>query len=295
MLHRLLLVFVLAAMPALPVAKEILQLQRDIALLQDQLRNLQTSFDKQLAVTQQLLSQNLEASNRLGNALAVLDKAVRDQEKVLVAPVANVNTRVDTLAGQFQALRDAVEEMNSKLSKLQQQVLDVKNIVSTAPAPTSAPAGSPPGGPAPTQPAAPPVSAETLFNNALRDYQSGNFMLAGPQFVDYIKFFASSERAADAQYYLGEIFYQQEQFDQAVAAFDKVLERFPEGKQTANAQYKKGMSLLKKGDRNAAAREFREVIRKFPRTPAATQAGEALKGLGVSARPASSKDSGRRK
>ncbi|MBI3666027.1 MAG: tol-pal system protein YbgF [Acidobacteria bacterium] len=287
--HRLFLIFVLAAMPAFPVAKEILQLQRDIALLQDQVRNLQTSFDKQLAVTQQLLNQNLDASNRLGNALAVLDKAVRDQEKVLVAPIANVNTRVDTLASQFQALRDAVEEMNSKLSKLQQQVLDIKNIVSTAPPPAAAPTGTTPG-----QPGAPPVSAETLFNNALRDYQSGNFNLAGPQFNDYVRYFPSSERAADAQYYLGEIFYQQEQFDQAVAAFDQVLERYPEGKRTPDAQYKKGLSLLKQGKRNEAAREFREVIRKFPRSPAATQAAESLKGLGASARPAPSKG-GRRK
>ena len=287
MLYRFLSLFVVA-LPAFSVDKEIVQLQRDMALLQDQIRTLQRSFDERLAVTHQLLNQNLEGSQRLSTSMAVLEKVVQGQEKVLVAPMANVNTRVDTLASQFLALRDAVEEMNSKLSKLQQQIVDIKNIVSTVPPPTA---------PTATSPAVlPQVQAETLFKNAVRDYQAGNFDLAGPQFADYVKLFGQTELAADAQYYLGEIFYQQKQYDDAVAAFDQVLERFPEGKRTADAQYKKGMALLRQGRRDAAAREFREVMRKFPRTtPAAAQSAEALRGLGLSpARSAPPKSSARK-
>ena len=276
MRYRLLVILACLAAPALPVAKEILQLQRDMALLQEQVRSLQRGFDTELAKTQQLLSQNLDASNRLATALAVLEKAVHGQEKVLVGPVASVNTRVDTMATQFQALRDAVDETNSRLSKLQQQLVDIKNIVSTLP-PPAAPA------PTPAAPATPPVQAETLWKNALRDYQTGNFNLAGPQFNDYIKYFSATEQAAEAQYYLGEIFFRQSQFAEAVDAYDLVLERYPEGKRTPDAQYKKGMAYLKLSKRDAAAREFREVLRRFPRTPAATQAGEALRGLGLSA------------
>jgi tol-pal system protein YbgF len=291
-----LLIVACGAWPALPVAKEILQLQRDMAQLQEQVRTLQRAFDAELAKTQQLLSQNLEASNRLATALAVLDKTVHNQEKVLVAPVATVNTRVDSMASQFQSLRDAVDELNSRLSKLQQQVADVKNIVSTVPPPTAAPptgSGSPPAAAS-----APPVQSETLWKNALRDYQAGNYNLAGPQFTDYIKYFGSTEQAAEAQYYLGEIFYQQRDWAAAADAFDLVLERYPEGKRTADAQYKKGMSLLRQNKRDDAAREFREVIRRFPRTPAANQSAEALRGLGLSPtapRPPASKTSAARR
>jgi len=264
------------------VAKEILQLQRDMALLQEQIRTLQRGFDTELAKTQQLLSQNLEASGRLSTHIAVLEKAVGNQEKVLAAPVATVNTRVDTMASQFQSLRDAVDEMNSRLSKLQQQIVDIKNIVSTVPPPQAAPAPTP-------QAAAPgpPVQSATLWTNALRDYQAGNFDLAGPQFADYLKYFGASEQASEAQFYLGEIFYQQKQYKEAVDAYDLVLERFPEGKRTADAQYKKGLSLLRMNRRDMAAKEFREVIRRFPRTQAATQAAEALKGLGLAIGPSS--------
>jgi len=274
--YQLLALLVCAAWPAFPVAKEILQLQRDLAQVQEQVRTLQRAFDTELAKTQQLLSQGLEASNRLNTSLAVLEKAVQAQERVLAAPVAAINTRVDTMASQFQGLRDSVDELNSRLSKLQQQLVDIKNIVSTVPA--AAPAtGAGPGSAA----APPPIPAETLWKNALRDFQAGNFNLAGPQFTDYIKYYGSTDQAAEAQFYIGEMFYQQGQFKEAEEAYDLVLERFPEGKRTPDAQYKKGVSLLRQNKRDLAAKEFREVIRRYSRSEAARSATEALKGLGL--------------
>ena len=283
--YRLVWLLALAALPAFPVSKEMLQLQRDMAQLQEQIRGLQRTVDERFAVTQQLLNQGLEASTKLSNGLAALERTVETQEKALVAPVANVNTRMDTLASQFQSLREAVQELNSKLSKLETQVVDIKNIVSTVPAPAAPAAPSP------------QAQAETLFKSALRDYQAANFNLAGPQFAEYVKTFGTTDQAADAQYYLGEIFFQQQQYDQAVAAFEQVLERYPEGKRTPDAQFKKGHALLKQGKRDAAVREFRGVISKYPNTPAANQAAEALKGLGLSARtaPAPVKKAPRRK
>ena len=292
--QRFLFLFLLAALPAFPVAKEILQLQRDVAQLQDQVSKLEKSLGVQLGVMQQLLNQSLDASARLSNSLAALERTVQGQEKVLAQPVAGVNAKVDSLTERFQALREAVDEMNTKLRRLETQVVDIKNIVSTVPPPTAPAGGSPPGGAAP--PAASQVPAETLFRNAQRDYQAGNFNLAGPQFADYVRLYGNTDLAADAQYYLGDILYQSGRYQEAVDAFDQVLERYAEGKQTPNAQYKKGLALLKLGRRDKAAQEFRGVISKFPGTPAAAQSAEALRGLGLSARsPAAPAKKPRRK
>ncbi|MBI3697968.1 MAG: tetratricopeptide repeat protein [Acidobacteria bacterium] len=275
------MIFLLAALPAFPVAKEILQLQRDVAQLQDQVSRLEKSLGVQLGVMQQLLSQSLDASARLSNSLSALERTVQGQEKVLAAPVAGVNAKVDSLAERFQALREAVDEMNTKLRRLETQVVDIKNIVSTVPPPAAPAGGTTPS----STPPAPQVQAETLYRNAMRDYTAGNYNLAGPQFDQYIKLFGNTDLAADAQYYLGDILYQSREYEKAVDAFDQVLERYTEGKQTPNAQYKKGLALFKLGKRDKAAQEFRGVISKFPGTPAAAQAAEALRGMGLSARP----------
>jgi tol-pal system protein YbgF len=268
--HRILLLLVLAALPAWPVDREIIQLQRDMALLQDQVRTLQRSNDEKFAALQQLLTQNMEASKGLTASLAAIEKTVQGQEKVLAAPVANVSARVDTLATQFQALKESVDEVNGRLVKMQAQISDIKNLVSTVP-PPSAPAASP---------AAPQMSADTLYRNAMRDFQAANYDLAGPEFNEYIRLYGSTDQAAEAQYYLGEIFFQQKQYTEALGAYDQVLERYQEGRMTASAQYKKGMSLLQLGKRTEAMREFRDVTRKYPNSPAAIQAAAELRKMG---------------
>ncbi len=270
MSHRILLLLVLAALPAWPVDREIIQLQRDMALLQDQVRTLQRSNDEKFAALQQLLTQNLEASKGLAASLAAIEKTVQGQEKVLAAPVANVSARVDTLATQFQALKESVDEVNGRLVKLQAQVADIKNLVSTVP-PPSAPAATP---------SAPQMSADTLYRNAMRDFQAANYDLAGPEFNEYIRLYGSTDQAAEAQYHLGEIFFQQKQYNEALGAYDQVLERYPEGRLTASAQYKKGLSLVQLGKRTEAMREFRDVTKKYPNTPAANQAAAELRKMG---------------
>jgi tol-pal system protein YbgF len=283
--RRFVLVFLLAALPAFPVSKEMLQLQRDVAQLQDQVRNLQSAFDKQLAVTEQLLNQILtqstEANGQISNRLGALEKGLQDQGKAL-SPVtqglASANSRVDNLGGQLQALRETVDEVNSKLSRMQQQMVDLKNLATNIPPPTQPPgATSGPGG-------ATQISAESLYSTALRDYQGGNYPLAGPEFTQYVQLYGNTDHAVDAQYYLGDILYQSAAYDKAAEAFDQLLERYPDGPRTPDAQYKKGMCLVKLGKRDAAAREFRGVISKFPSSDAAGASKEALKSLGLSAR-----------
>src|ERR1700686_2651439 len=74
--------------------KDIVELQRDLATLQDQVRTLQSSFDQKLAANTVLLQQILEATNGANRAVAVADARMNDKlEKQSVSigqPVAVV-------------------------------------------------------------------------------------------------------------------------------------------------------------------------------------------------------------
>ena len=82
-----LFVFPLACSAA---SKEIVELQRDVAQLQDQLRNLQNSFDSKLAALTELARQAAEASNKSNIALAGLQggllEQLRQQGKEVIGP-----------------------------------------------------------------------------------------------------------------------------------------------------------------------------------------------------------------
>ena len=245
-----------------------------MAILQEQVRQADrhvSQLGERMAVFENLLKQNLDTSNKLHQAVALIERSISKQADAVVGPVTSISTQVDSLSGQFLALRDAVEEMNSRMGKVQQQVEDIKNTVSTLPPPSMQ--GMEGEGMSGT-------SAETLFNSALTDYHRGTYDSAEPQFQDYLQLYASTVRAAEAQYYLGAIAYQRENFEDSVGHFDRVLERYPVGLISADAQFKKGMALVKLAKTSEAIKEFESVIEKFPNSsiaPAAEGQIEQLK------------------
>jgi tol-pal system protein YbgF len=271
--------------------KETLELQRDVSLMQEDIRQLQRSFDKQMATLQALSQQTLDTSNRTATSMSVLDRTITDQVKGQMsnglAPLAGLGTRIDQVSTQVQTLADAIQSLNSSLQQLHTQVNDLKQAVMAiqvtppAPPPSTDPNAPPTtGGPiASTMPTAPPVPAEVLYQNARRDMDGGKPDLALAEFRDFIKYYPTSDLAANCQFYIGTIHYGRGEFEDAVKDFDAVLERYPKGNKTAESFYYKGISLVKMGRSRDARKEFTTVIQQFPRTEAADKARSMMKTL----------------
>ena len=126
-----------------------------------------------------------------------------------------------------------------------------------------------------------------LYNNALRDYNSGNFDLASQEFGDYLKYYQNTDLAGNAQFYLGDIAYRQGNYEAAVKSYDTVIEQYPDGNKAAAAQLKKGYALLELGQRQAGVRELNALITRYPRSIEAQQAKDRLKKLGAASSTAS--------
>lgn len=279
-LSRPALIVMLAAPSLFGASKEIVQIQRDIALLQDQVRTVQQSMDERLVKLTTLVEQALQSSAKLNTSVAVLENGLRDRlSQQLAAPIAGVSTRVEQMSNDFQAVRESVADMNERMSKIQAQITEMNNTIRTLQAPPPPPAGTA----APTAAGGPPagVSPTQLYESALRDRSSGQFDLAMQGFQEYLKWYSSTELAPNAQFYIGQIYYDKSDFQNAIQAFDTVLEKFPENNKTADAMYMKGMSLLKGGQRTQAGQEFLTVIQKYPTSEVATKARAQRKALGL--------------
>jgi len=238
-----------------------------------------------------LLEQSNDTVGRLNGTMNGLQKSVQDVQ-------ANSGARLDTMSTQVQGLSDNLEEIKSRLGRLNQQLVDLQNNVqsldakisggavpSTTPTSTG-PTGSLPsngGGSVPPSAGGPPPSADTLYSNGLRDITSGKYDLARSEFEDYLKYYADTDLASNAQFYLGEIAYSQRQFQQSVSEYDKVLTNYPKSFKLAPARLKKGMALLEMGQKNQAIKELREVVKRYPGTEEERRARAKLKELGVAA------------
>ncbi|NDQ57660.1 MAG: tetratricopeptide repeat protein [Acidipila sp.] len=266
--------------PVGAASKEMIQLQQDITRLVEGQRALESSIDQKHAVLKTLIEQTLDSNNKLSTAMASLKQSMQESQ-------AGSGSRVDTLATQVQALVDNIEEVKSRLNKLNQQAADTQSVLQNldakmgggAPGMGAGPGGMANPGAGPGTAAAPP-SADVLYSNALRDYGSGKNDMARAEFLDYLKFFPDNDLASNAQFYLGEILYMQKQYADAVVEYDKVLQNYPRSFKLAGAQLKKGLSLIELGRKASGMRELHEVIRRHPGTEEAKRAAAKLREIG---------------
>ncbi|MGB9469990.1 MAG: tol-pal system protein YbgF [Candidatus Acidiferrum sp.] len=274
--------------PALAVAREIIELQRDVTTLLQGQKDIQTQMTQDHTVQKTLIEQSSDSVNKLNSTMSSLQKSVQDVQ-------ANSGTRLDTMSTQVQGLSDNLEEIKSRIGKLNQQLVDLQNSVQSIDsrlaggAPMTTPGGgsAPPSGPtgsnvAPTSaPSGPPPSADTLYSNGLRDLTSGKYDLARSEFDDYLKYYGDTDLASNAQYWLGEIAYAQKDYNTAVQQYDKVITNYPKSFKLASAHFKKGMALLELGQKNSGVKELREVVKRYPGTEEERRSRAKLKDMGV--------------
>ncbi|MGB2621011.1 MAG: tol-pal system protein YbgF [Candidatus Acidiferrum sp.] len=283
--------------PAEAVAREIIDMQRDITTLLQGQRDITTQMTTDHTVLKTLLQQATDSVDKLNTSMGSVQKSVQDVQ-------ANSGARLDTMSTQVQGLSDNLEEIKSRLGKLNQQLVDLQSAVQNVDAkisgnaPTTTPtsnttpmsstvppsptgAVSSPAAASPASLATPAPSADMLYSNGLRDITSGKYDLARQEFQDYLKYYNDTDLASNAQFYLGEIAYSQKQYQDAVSEYDKVLTNYPKSFKLAPAQLKKGMALIELGQKTSGVRELREVVRRYPGTEEERRARAKLKELGI--------------
>jgi tol-pal system protein YbgF len=288
-------VFLLLCVTALPprahaVAKEIIELQTQVSQLQDMITQMKQSNDERMGVLLHMVQQNVDNISRMTTQVNTMQQAMSSQ---------NENQQ---LSGQMQALNDSVDELKTRIGKLdatlqsmQAQLQNVQNPATAGAAPAG-PGGMaenapPAGGSAPLQaPAnnaagalAPPL--QQTYQAALRDYNSAKYELSNSEFGDVIRYYPHDDLAGNAHFYMGEIAYRQGKYSDAVKQYDTVLEQFAGNSKAPAAQLRKGECMIENQQRDAGAQELRSLIQRYPQTPEAAEARSKLNGLGIRISP----------
>jgi TolA-binding protein len=271
--------------------EDILSIQRDVAQLQDQVKQLQTSQDQKLTELESLIKQALDQSNQASASMTALQRTLtdrlNDQQSKVAGPIAVLGTKVDQSSDDVRAVRENLAALSNRVANLDNKLSDISSAVRTLSQPPAAPPPPPSSGAPPAAAGAPippaGTSAESLWLNAFRDYSSGRDDLAMMEFNDYLKYFPTAENAASAQYYVGQLYNRAKMFDDAVQAFDAVLERYPDNPKTPDALYGKADALAHGGHRAEAAAEFKDFLARFPTHSLARNAQAQLRDLGPTA------------
>ena len=258
----------IGAPPAHAVSKEMVQLQTQVQQLQDQMTQMQTSFNERMGVMKNLMDQNTDNMNKVTAAITSLQGTLEKLQN-------DNGGKVEQLSGQIQALNDSLDELKARIAKVSKQLDDMQSGQQNLAAAQAAQTAQ-----AQAMAQAPPP--DVLYNNALRDYNAAKADLAVQEFSDYVKFYPNTDLAGNSYFYLAELSYKQGNFKAAVGYYDQVLQNFPTGNKAASAALKKGLALAELGQNDDAVAALRHVVQRYPRTNEALQAKEKLHKMGAS-------------
>jgi tol-pal system protein YbgF len=105
---------------------------------------------------------------------------------------------------------------------------------------------------------------DDLYQAAYGHVLSGDYQVAEREFRDYLDIFPTSEKAADANFWLGEAQYSQGNFNDAAKTFLNAHQTFAKSKKAPEMLLKLGMSLAALDNRETACATLREVNKRYP-------------------------------
>lgn len=131
---------------------------------------------------------------------------------------------------------------------------------------------------APPEPTAPAVNPAAEYEAALRLIQKdGEFAHGRKGLQAFLEKHPDHELAVNAMYWIGEAWYGEKKFENAILQFQDVLKNHPQHNKAASAQLKQALAFQSLGDGETASVLLKKVVKNYPGSPEAKKAQERLK------------------
>lgn len=192
-------------------------------------------------------------------------KGLDGQMTTLAEAEKGAAQKVDRLEARLGETDEAVRGIRGSLDALSQGVLR------RATGPTSAVKAAEPERP---QRAGP---AEQLYAAALANFRAHQQGQAVLEFTDFIARFPQHPLVANAQFWIGQAYYEQRDYAQALKEYQKVLDLNSQGGKASDALFQIGLCFRALNDPTRAREAWRQLVEAYPDTEAARQARSLIR------------------
>ena len=193
-----------------------------------------------------------------------IDRIVSNQSLVQLAQ------QVDTLQKEMRGLQGRVEELQNENATLRREQRDLYSDLDKRLQTAAAVA----------PPAAAPGAAgdeQQMYDKAFNDLKARNYSAAVEGFRSLAAAHPAGMLADNTQYWLGEVYYVTQDYDNAAAAFQRVLSGFPESRKVPDALLKLGYTQIEQGNQAAGRATLQQLVTRHPDSDAAKLAAERLR------------------
>ena len=193
-----------------------------------------------------------------------------------------LSQRLDAIEAQMRQLRGELEELQNSNDLLRKQQRDLyadldRRLSAQQPGGKSAAGGSNEG----TGSGAGSDSSgdQAAYARAFDALKATDYASAITRFRDFLRAYAQSQLAGNAQYWLGEAYYVTHDYDNAAAAFRAVGERYPQSPKVPDALLKLALTQIDQKKLSDARTTLKQLVQRYPGTDAAKLAASRLQNL----------------
>lgn len=190
---------------------------------------------------------------------------------------ADVETRLDDLQEKMQALGGQIAEARHRVEELQAAQATASQETDRKLAAALGPQAMAEISAKEKAHKLAPADRDGLYDVAIKQYKGGDPDVARELFLEFLRRYPADPRDGDAQYFVGDGFFQTGRLKQAALAFGKVPDQYPKSDKVCDARLKLGLTLLGLKMPEDARAAFEETLHRCAaKLPLAKQAKQKL-------------------
>jgi tol-pal system protein YbgF len=209
-----------------------------------------------------------------------LDARVSKVERIISnQSLLELAQQADSLQAQVRDLRGQIEDLQNANQALRKQqrdfYADLDRRVTALEHGRSAASGSPASGGSSAEPGV-TSTEESVYGQAFDALKAGSYSVAISGFQNFLTQYPASPLAPNAEYWLGQAHYVNQDFAAAESDFQAVLHKWPNSSKAPAAMLDLANTQFAQGKTAKGRATLRQVISRFPGTDAANRAQARL-------------------
>jgi tol-pal system protein YbgF len=274
----------IVATPSAAFAQQPGQQNRNVIELMNQIETLGADLNR-LRGELEVLNNSLEnAQRRQRDMYLDLDTRLRRLEGAGPEAAQKQDKSLAELEARLKRLEEAVAtpaaagELEARIKRLEAQIAAAGGAGPAAPVSPSGGAATP-ATPTVQRPAAPASEGspnKRAYDSALGAYRAGDYQGAIAAFEAFVKRYPRDPLAPNAQYWIGDAWFNLRDFRAAANAQQALISTYPDSPKVPDAMLNLSSSQIALGDSAAARKTLEELVSRHPQTDAAERARQRL-------------------
>ncbi len=230
----------------------------------DEFQQMKADIARLYVENTQLKQDVAELKTRIDKMSSDLSTAValKEGQLTLLAQTQDYVKELQLLKGRFEENsfqnEKKFKELNDKLAELQAKL--TQPALSPEKHEISKPAKDP----------------KAIYDSAHIDIKNKNFASAREKFQEITKNYPDFELLPNSYFWIGETYYNEKKYEDAILAYEEFLKRYPKHDKAAGALLKEGMAFFELKDKKTAKVVFEKLIERYPQSKEAEIAQQKI-------------------